>query len=453
MLRFASCHREAGVNGESDPVGCVGYVMKGYPRRGEPFISNEIFLLEQLGVSIRIFALKGLSEERHYPPVNRIRAEVTYLPESPDVTDARFSRWLWVNLPRFFPSHARLCLRRPIGYLSTLIYAFYLSFIYRSRIWPGFKKAILKDFLRAGFIAHKVVESGNIRHLHGHFCHGSTTMALFAAKAARIPYSFTAHAKDIYLPKLNPGDLLQRKINQARFVVTCTGANREHLVRLCPQADKIHTLYHGLDTDLFVSANGRDPDPIPTILSVGRFVEKKGFVYLIEACGILKRRCVDFRCHIVGEPDEASECVVKAIAAADLTDHVTLSHAVSQEALRGLYRSCTVFALPCQIASNGDRDGIPNVLVEAMSMGVAVLSTRVSGIPELIEDRVNGRLVEQKDAAALADAIEELLTQPQIRIRYGSQARQTVLDRFDSMQNTQVLGEMFAGCLNGAGKP
>ncbi len=200
--------------------------------------------------------------------------------------------------------------------------------------------------------------------------------------------------------------------------------------------------------------NGQDhgSGQVPTILSVGRFVEKKGFVYLVEACSILQSRGVEFRCHIVGESDEASEGVNQAITTAGLQDKIAISGAVTQEQLRRLYRSCTVFVLPCQVASNGDRDGIPNVLVEAMSMGVAVVSTRVSGIPELVEDRVNGRLVEQRDASALAEAIAELLKNPQMRAEYGTQARQTVLERFDSRRNTRVLGEMFADCLNGANR-
>src|SRR5262249_8657668 len=143
------------------------------------------------------------------------------------------------------------------------------------------EEQFIVDFLRAGSVALRVLESPGIRHLHAHFCHASTTVAMMVSRLTGVPYSFTAHAKDIYLGKFNPGDLLQRKIRLAAFVVTCTEANRDHLRRLCPDVSSVHRIYHGIDTAVFAprAAGETDDGSLPRILAVGRFVEKKGFPY------------------------------------------------------------------------------------------------------------------------------------------------------------------------------
>ena len=179
------------------------------------------------------------------------------------------------------------------------------------------------------------------------------------------------------------------------------------------------------------------------------FVEKKGFEYLIKACKSLKDQGYDFHCRIVGEPDEQSEIIEHLIHEFSLEKTVVLSGGVTQEALRGIYRSCVMFVLPCRIVNNGDRDGIPNVLVEAMVMGIPVISTAISGIPELIEDGVNGLLVPQKDAKALASAIETYLKDPGFRVRTGEAGRLTVCDFFDSKKTNVALKKLFVSSLEG----
>jgi glycosyltransferase involved in cell wall biosynthesis len=431
----------------------IAYIMKGFPRVSEVFISNEISLLERLGLSLRIFAIKGLSEKKVHGVVENIRAEVTYLPEDASVEDSKFSVWLRANLPQFIGSHVKLFVKRPLTYMCTLWQAFRFSLKYRSSFFPTFKKAFFKDFLRAGYIALKVVESGRIGHLHGHFCHGSTTITLFVSQLTGVPFSFTAHAKDIYLPKLNPGDLLQTKIRKAQFVATCTDANRVHLQSLCTEVPSIHTIYHGLDTTLFTPAEPQDEEQkIPTILAVGRFVEKKGFPYLIQACHLLKQQGYAFRCRMVGEADEQTELIKQLIKELQLDETVSLHGAVTQEQLRQIYRECAIFALPCRIVNNGDRDGIPNVLVEAMAMEIPVVSTTVSGIPELIEHQVDGLLIPPQDVAALATALETLLRDPALRTQLGKNARDKVCRRFDSMKTTVALKSLFESCLDTNGR-
>ncbi|MBK7600139.1 MAG: hypothetical protein IPJ07_17115 [Acidobacteria bacterium] len=139
-------------------------------------------------------------------------------------------------------------------------------------------------------------EFGRIRHLHAHFCHTATTVAMFAAKLSEVPFSFTAHAKDIYRTDMNPGDLLSRKLQRAEFAVTCTKANYDYLDRLKPATSRLYRIYHGIDLKLFTSSNNNRSSGPPLILSVGRFVEKKGFTYLVEACRFLKDEGVSFIC-------------------------------------------------------------------------------------------------------------------------------------------------------------
>ena len=429
----------------------VAYILKGYPRTSETFITNEIHLLETLGLKLSIFSIKQLEGQKHHAVVDAIQAQVSYLPQASDLTGHSFLYWLIENLPKFSASHGRLFLKRPIAYFGTVLECLGMSIKYRSGWleWP--RTVFIKEFLQAGYIAESVLQNPAIRHLHAHFCHGATTIAMFASRISGLPFSFTAHAKDIYLRELNPGDLLQIKMRRAKFAVTCTGANQEHL-DACKGSDiDVHRIYHGLDTDLFVPAarERHSADQIPTILSVGRLVEKKGFDYLVKACAILRDRGVRFNCRIVGGADKYAQVIKQLIAELDLQDFVNLPGAVTQEELRDIYQQGDVFALPCLVVDNGDRDGIPNVLVEAMAMEMPVISTDISGIPELIQDQVNGLLVPEKNAEAIADAIQSVLEDPVLRLRLGQAARQTVCRDFNSRHTTVALKKLFDICLEG----
>jgi glycosyltransferase involved in cell wall biosynthesis len=179
------------------------------------------------------------------------------------------------------------------------------------------------------------------------------------------------------------------------------------------------------------------------ILSVGRFVEKKGFPFLVQACRILKDQGHRFQCRIVGEPDEQTQIVQQLIHELSLEDRVVIEPGVTQDELRALYRQATMFVLPCQIVGSGDRDGIPNVLAEAMATGLPVVSTDISGIPELVVHRNNGLLVSQRDVHALAKAMEELLADAQLRQRLGQAGRDTIGRIFDSATTTRQLHSLF----------
>ncbi len=422
--------------------GVVAYILKGYPRLSETFIANEIRLLESMGMALRLFSVKRGDALQH-AMVASIQAPVNYCPPTSSLSGTSLWSWLRDNWRHYRAANLRLLRRRPWAYLRTLGQALWMSLVYRDSWWSPPRKVFIKEFLQAGHIAAAVLAEPRIGHLHGHFCHGATTITWFVSRMTGIGYSFTAHAKDIYQKRLNPGDLLERKIRCARFVVTCTGANHVHLQALSPQGRCVHTVYHGLDTEFFGPSPGTHKGAVPLILAVGRFVEKKGFDLLVEACGWLQRRGLDFRCLIIGEPGEAYGQVCSTIAAHGLAGRVQLGQAVTQTALRELYHRATVFALPCRIVADGDRDGIPNVLVEAMSTGLACLSTTISGIPELIEHGHNGLLVAPDDSQALARALAELLGDGALRERLGRSARQTVLARFDSRRTTERLQRLM----------
>ncbi|MFQ5449580.1 MAG: glycosyltransferase family 4 protein [Nitrospinaceae bacterium] len=428
----------------------IAYILKGFPRLSETFITNEIYLLERMGLNLRVYSVKDPREKKVHTKVRQLVTPVQYLPETTSLSNRNLFMWLFENLPAFAASHFQLIRLTPGTYITTFLQMFVMCWKYRTGFFAKPRKIFIKEFLQAGHIAVEILRSGRTRHLHGHFSHGSTTITAFVSKITGLPFSFTAHAKDIYQTKLNPGDLLRRKLNAAAFVVTCTEANKQYLQDLCPNGKKVNTIYHGLDTSYFAPREKETPAQPATILSVGRFVEKKGFTYLIEACRKLKDRGMDFKCLIVGEKGEQYELALQMIQSLNLEDTITLKSEVTQNELRGIYQRSTLFALPCQITDDGDRDGIPNVLVEAMAMGIPAVSTNISGIPELIQDGVNGVLVPQRDADALAGALGRLLQDKNLRDKLGQASRDTVCRTFDSKRTIGTLNHLFKTILQQA---
>jgi glycosyltransferase involved in cell wall biosynthesis len=428
----------------------VAYVMNGFPRLSETFIAHEIHQLERLGMSFRLFSVKRENEPLVHPVIAAIRSPLSYLPKATPLTGAGMWPWLRENLPAFREAHGRLLRRHPLRWLAAAGSALALALRHRRPDASGrqrLRKVFIKEFLQAGAIADAVLRAGDVGHLHGHFCHGVATIAWFASRMSGIPFSFTAHAKDIYQAELNPGRLLERKMGAARFVATCTCANAQVLRARHPRPCDVHAVYHGLDTDSFApegEPGTAEHGGVPTILSVGRFVEKKGFDHLVRACARLRDDGLEFRCLIVGEPGGALESIRALIDALGLAEQVQLRGAVTQDELRRIYARASVFALPCQVTDDGDRDGFPNVLAEAMAMGVAVVSTRISGIPEFIDHAVHGLLIEPRDSDALAQALRRVLDDRELRARLARAGRERICERFDSRQTTLALRDLFA---------
>jgi len=440
-----------GVDAPSKPAaaGEVAYILKGYPRLSETFIAAEIHLLETLGMQLRLYSVKEGESGKRHGIVSRIRAPLTYLPEATSTSGRALPAWLAGNLPRFARHHARVAIRHPLRWLRTFGMALGMSWRYREPGTVTLRKVFIKEFLQAGAIAADLQGHPEVRHLHGHFCHGATTITWFVARLTGLAFSFTAHAKDIYQKKLNPGDLLPRKMRAARFAVTCTGANATHLATVCGDCGDLHTIFHGLDTERFSPPpSQRVPGEAPLILTVGRFVEKKGFEHLVRACAELHRAGVAFRAMIVGERGEDYERIAGLVASLGLERVMTLHGPVSQEELRDIYARTDLFVLPCQVMEDGDRDGIPNVMAEAMAMGLPIVSTDISGIPELVDAGVDGLLVPSRDLPALVAAMRTLIDSAELRAAIGRAARAKILERFDSARTTRRLHALFQQALH-----
>jgi len=298
----------------------------------------------------------------------------------------------------------------------------------------------------------------HIVHLHAHFANAPATVARLVSVMCDISYSFSTHAKDLYLTRQK---VMRRRIGSASFVLTCTRHNVEYIRSFLPQREwhKIHLVYHGIDLAEFpfraengkatTSAAGVEPVitievSVPLILSVGRLIPKKGLNDLISACQLLKARGLKFRCAIVGDGPLRGE-LEGQISQLRLKDTVTLLGAMAHDQLVSFYGQASIFALCPHVMEDGDRDGIPNVLAEAMAAGLPVVSTRVSGIPELVEDRRTGLLVGPKDPAALADAVEGLLKEPDKRQSLIVAARRKLENSFDCWETTKAVQTLLEG--------
>lgn len=403
----------------------VAYLLKRYPRLSETFILHEMLALEARGVRLHVYAMLDPSEATVHPDVERLNAEVTYLPHMS-----------LASLGQIVSAHARLLWRNPRRYAGAIRLA-----LTRSNPLVG-----LRHLLRAGWLGVEL-ECEGIRHLHAHFAHGPAATAQFIHALTGLPYSFTAHAKDIYT---TAPERLSERIREATFVVTCTTHNENYLASLVDSkaAARIQRIYHGVDLWRFRPQLPLAQD-VPIILSVGRLVEKKGLNYLVAACATLHDMGLPFRCLIVGG-GPLRDSLQAQIAALGLEGCIELLGARTQIELVDIYRQATLLALPCVVLENGDRDGIPNVLVEAMSMGLPVVSTTISGIPELVEHESNGLLVPPRDVPALAHALATLLTNVDQRRELGDAAHRAVTERFDLAQNAARLEALFAATLGHA---
>ena len=362
----------------------VAYLLKGYPRLSETFIASEIWRVEQLGVPLRLYVCKPADEASHHPVVDSIAATPVYLPETTSLSATSLVRWLGVNVGRFRCALVRVARRHTRGAASSRPQRGAQSLRARQGWRP--RSIYVKELLLAVALVDEFDHAGDVSHLHAHFAHGTTTVAWLASQISGVPFSFTGHAKDIYRESLNPAGLLARKMAAAQFVVTCTGANVDHLRTIAPEAE-IVLVYHGLNADftrLLDDARRRRAARHLRIVSVGRLVPKKGFDVLVDAIAVLRDRGVDAELVIAGESGSESGPIRRQVADLGLDDAVSIIGTVTQEQLLAEYRRSTVFALACRVDENGDRDGIPNVLVEAMASGLPVVSTAVSGIPELV---------------------------------------------------------------------
>lgn len=389
----------------------VGYVLKRYPRYSETFIVTEILAHEAAGLEIEIFSLLPPNDTHFQDAIARVRVPVHYLArEGLKAVD------FWAILEE------------------------------TSEVLPGLLTALdlargeeVHDVYQAMLLAREV-HLKDIYHLHAHFATSATTVVRLAAFFAGVSYSFTAHAKDIFHESVQPDDL-RRKLSDAAAVITVSNYNLEYLRETYGAAAScVQRIYNGLDLKQFPYEAPRDR--LSRIVAVGRLIEKKGFADLIEACAILVSHGRPFDCQIIGTgPLEAD--LRAQIERMGLQATVSLLGPRPQSEVIKHVQSAAVFAAPCVIGTDGNRDGLPTTLLEAMALGTSCVSTDVTGIPEVLHDEETGLLVPQHDPASLAVAIEQLLTDPILRVQLATRATRLIEAEFDIHRNSAHLRAIF----------
>jgi glycosyltransferase involved in cell wall biosynthesis len=394
------------------------YLLDSFPVLSQTFVLQEILELQRKGLSIHVFSL--------FEPSYAEAAQGEWSGSVPVTYTSHQSRLhlFTIALRRFFLA--------PRRFLRTAL----LTLAHHN------PRTAISYLCYAAFVADQIEHRG-IAHMHAHFAMGGASVAQIVHLLTSIPYSFTTHAYDIYLARAST---LAYKMRMAHFVVTCSVYNKHYLQKLVDQhvGKRIHCVYVGLNLDLFpapVSVT-TTPEKVPLIVAVSRLVEKKGLLYLVLACRALKDQGYNFTCRIVGEGPQRP-LLEQTIRQQALTESVELVGAATHEHVIKMYQQATIVSLPCIIATNGDRDGIPNALMEALYMQIPVVSTPVSGISELVSEEKNGLLVPPQDTYALAAALARLLDDSSLRSRLGQAGRRTIIERFDLVKNAQCLIDLF----------
>jgi len=369
----------------------IAIVMKGYPRLSETFIAQELLGLQDAGLNFSIYALREPHDTATHPVHRAITADVNYLPEYLHDAPWTVIKAMW------------RCRKMP-GFGKTLR-------MFRRDLARDRSRNRIRRLGQAFVLASRLPQ--DTTWIYVHFLHTPASVARYAATLRDLPWSCSAHAKDIYTTT----DWDKReKIDDLEWLVTCTAANVEYLRKVAPEnAEKIDLLYHGLDLGRFAAPDRKDgtDTALFKILSVGRAVEKKGYPDVLNALASLPPD-LDWTFIHIGGGDDLS--ALKTMAdELGLTRRIDWRGAQPQEAVKAAYAEADLFVLASRIADDGDRDGLPNVLMEAQSQNVCCLATRVSAIPELILDRQTGWLVDPNAPDELAKAIATLATDTGLR--------------------------------------
>lgn len=391
-------------------TGRTAIVVKGYPRLSETFIAQEIRALEQRGMDIEIVSLRHPTDKHTHPVHAEIEAPVRYLPE-----------YLYQEPRRVFA--AWRAMRKSAGYRES-------RRIWLRDLWRDRTPNRIRRFGQAMVLAHELPD--DIDHIHVHFLHTPASVARYAATMTGRHWTVSAHAKDIWT---SPDWEIREKLDSCDWLVTCSAYARDHLAGLDASGSRVELVYHGLDGARFPAAperrplrDGRDPNDPLRILCVGRAVEKKGHDILLEALGRLPDDLNWRLWHIGG--GELRDTLRAQAERLGIADRVEWFGALSQGEVIEKYREADLFALASRVGDDGDRDGLPNVLMEAQSQGLACVATDVSAIPELIADGETGVLVPSEDADALSAAIADLAQNPERRLSLGRNGEARVRGTF-----------------------
>ncbi|MBE9068926.1 glycosyltransferase family 4 protein, partial [Leptolyngbya cf. ectocarpi LEGE 11479] len=365
---------------------------------------------------VQIFSLRHPLEQDTYPDMAKVKAPVTYLPSLLPTFNQDQEKELINAQVELFEQNSET-------YVQTLK-------LYLNRD----QDQKYNEFLQGGCLAWKLQNLG-ITHLHAHFAGLPAATVEIAQAFSGVSYSMTVHTQDIYL---SDKALLDRRMAKAEFIVTCSEHNRQYLERISTSETPIHMAYHGIDINCFSPRPRTQSLDVPLILSAGRLCENSGFSYLLKACHLLKQKDISFNCKIIGD-GPSKDFLQQQINELGLGEHVILLDELSQEQLIEYYQQATLFVLPYLVNDNGERDGIPSVLLEAMAMELPVVSTHILGISELIQSHYNGILVTEKDSLSLAQALESLLIRLEFGKTLGKTSRLIVLDKFGLTSNVSVI--------------
>ena len=399
----------------------IAYLAPEIPALSATFVYNEILGLEKSGYRVVPLSVHLPHSPAEGDALGDLGSRTKYLYRTPK------SKVLRDNL--------YLLARRPVRYLRVLASA--VGDAGRVGLFNRVGLGLLYRFFVAAGVARILLDE-NCTHLHVHFAHIPTDIAMYAAGISAIPFSFTAHANDLF----ERGWLLEQKVRRAKFAVTISEHNRQFLIKKgCPE-NKIHVVRCGVDPGAFAAGHALPSNPIPKMGTLGRLVEKKGIDDLIRACQMLKDRNLAFDLEIAGDGPLQSE-LQALVSDGDLAEQVHFKGPLAHEQVPEWLQGLDMFVLACKKDRNGDMDGIPVVLMEAMLAGVPVISCRISGIPELIEDGQSGLLAEPENPNQLAGAIARLLSDDNLRNDFRTNAMATVQAEFELSKNVAVLDKLF----------
>lgn len=380
----------------------LGYLYSRYPVLSQTFCDMEMLALERRGWPLTIASVYPPLTSLRHEHLGRLRAPIHYAPPQAILRT-------WEK-----EAKARGCWPGALVDLHAHDYG------------PAFKAE--QRARNALWFADLFTRTG-VDHFHVHFANRAAHTALFVKEISGLTYSMTAHGQD-FMTDLGNDDLLRELCAGAEFVAAETDYSRDLLRKRCPEsATKIHRVYNGMDLEAFPPPAEPLSTFKPRILSVGRLVAFKGFEHLIDACGELARRGVDFACEIIGDGPLREE-LQRKIDMLSLGSRITLLGSLSQHAVFDKLRTSHLFALAAVVDARGGSDVFPTVILEAMAAARPVVSTRLAGIPESVVDGETGLLVDPGDTAALVNAVERLLLDPELRVRFGNAGRARIEQHF-----------------------
>jgi colanic acid/amylovoran biosynthesis glycosyltransferase len=402
----------------------VAYIMSRFPKLTETFILYEMVAMEKQGVQIEVY------------PLLREKTEVMHPEAAQYVEAAHFQPFISLEILR---ANLYYLWRKPGTYLKTL-----LTVLRKNWGSLRFFTGVLGIFPKSVLFAYQM-DTEHINHVHAHFASHPAAAAFIIHRLTGISYSFTAHGSDLHRDR----HMLREKVAESAFVAAISEYNRELILAECQgeYTDKVTVIHCGVDTAVFQlrpdqppQENGKKPF---TILCIGTLHEVKGQIFLVRACQILQENGINFVCHFVGDGPDLPE-LRENVNQADLTEKVRFHGRQKRETVAQLLQDADVLVAPSVPTKDGRREGIPVVLMEAMSSGVPVISSKISGIPELVVDGHTGLLTPPGNVEALASAIQRYYHDPALRKRLGTAGRDKVIAEFDLYSNAVKLTEWIS---------